>query len=204
MLRPIEYFLSKIVKKLHLRSIKGCTLHRTAKVCAGSQLVNSEMGKYSDIGYDCSIAYTKIGSFVSMGSNCTIGGARHMMTWVSTSPVFCANKDHLQKKFSRHPFNAFAETTIGSDVWISDCVMIKGGVTVGHGAVIGMGSIVTRNVPPYEIWAGNPAKMIRKRFDDETIAALLRIKWWDLEDDILAIKAKHFDDVHAFIRSAGK
>lgn len=60
-----------------------------------------------------------------------------------------------------------------------------GGVTIGNGAVIGAGSVVTKDVGPYEIWAGNPARYIRKRFDDETIRRLEEVKWWDFDDDML-------------------
>jgi acetyltransferase-like isoleucine patch superfamily enzyme len=204
MLSGIEYLFSKIIKKLHLRAVKNCTIHRTSKLCAGTQMVDSEMGRYSDIGYDCTVVRTKIGSFVSIGSNCKIGGAGHTVEWVSTSPVFNENKDHLPKKFSKHKFTRFTDTTIGNDVWIADCVLIKAGVTIGDGAVIGMGSVVTKNVPPYEIWAGNPAKILRKRFDDYITNMLLSIRWWDWNDSELSIKAKYFNDVSRFIESEQK
>jgi len=199
MLNAIEYLFAKAIKKLHLRAIKGSHIHPSSKVCAGTQMVDSRMGKHSDIGYDCLIVKTNIGSFVSMGSNCRIGGASHTMDWVSTSPVFCGNKDHLPQKFSKHAFDAFVQTNIGNDVWIADGVLVRAGVTVGDGAVLGLGSVVTKDVPPYEIWGGNPARLIRKRFGDEVIAALLRIRWWDFDDETLQKKANLFNDVRAFI-----
>ncbi len=69
--------------------------------------------------------------------------------------------------------------TIGNDVWIGYGAIILSGVCIGHGAVIGAGSVVTKDVGNYEIVAGNPARLIRKRFDDETITQLLALKWWD-------------------------
>lgn len=195
----IEYYLSKLIKKLHLRAIKNCQIHNTSKICAGTQLVNVSMGKYSDIGYDCTIINTKIGAFCSFGSNINIGGASHTITWVSTSPVFNENLDHLKKKFSHHKFKYLTQTVIGNDIWIGDRAMIKAGVIIGDGAIIGMNSVVTKDIPPYEIWAGNPAKMIKKRFEDKYIQALLKIKWWEKDDKTIKIMAESFNDIAMFI-----
>jgi len=196
----IEYYFSKLIKKLHLRAIKGCSLHPTAKVCAGSQLVNVRMGKYSDMGYDCVVVDTEIGAFCSLGSGINIGGASHSMDWVSTSPVFNANKDHIKKKFSRHEYQYSLTTKIGSDVWIGDKAMIKAGLSIGDGVVIGMGSVVTKNIPSYEIWAGNPAKMIRKRFSEDVIEYLTKMKWWDLDDREIQILAKNINNIQEFLK----
>ena len=88
---------------------------------------------------------------------------------------------------------------IGNDVWIGNRVMIKAGVNIADGAVIGMGSIVTKDIGPYEIWAGNPARMIRKRFDDETIAALEEMKWWNWNDEKIELSSGVMTDVAKFI-----
>lgn len=69
-------------------------------------------------------------------------------------------------------------TVIGNDVWIGQGAFIKAGVHIGTGAVIGMGAVVTHDVEPYKIWVGNPARLIRKRFDDEMVQQLLASKWW--------------------------
>lgn len=196
-----EFMLAKLIKKSHLRALRDCSIHCSSKVCAGCNLINVEIGKHSDIGYDCIIVNTKIGNFVSMGSDCRIGGARHTLDWVSTSPVFNGNRDHLPQKFSRHAFAPKISTSIGSDVWIADSVFIKGGVTIGDGSVVGMGSVVTKDIPPYEIWAGNPARMIRRRFSEEICRDLLLIKWWDLPDEKIREKANLIPDVEAFISS---
>ncbi len=199
MLQYIEYLLSKIIKKLHLRAIKNCKIHKSSKVCSGSHLINVTIGKHSDIGYDCTIIDTEIGAFCSLGANIVIGGASHTIDWVSTSPVFNENKDHLTKKFSCHKFNLKNHTSIGNDVWIGNCVLIKSNVSVGDGAVIGMGSVVTKDIPPYEIWAGNPAKCIKKRFESEIASELLNIKWWDWEDKKIEFYASSFTNVPELI-----
>ncbi|HCN50162.1 MAG TPA: glycosyl transferase family 1 [Chryseobacterium sp.] len=201
MLGKIEYYWSKILKKIRLRALVNVEIHSTSKVCSGSQLVNVKMGKYSDIGYDCIILNTDIGAFCSFGANIIIGGAPHTIDWVSTSPVFNKNKDHLPKKFALHDFSLEGHTSIGNDVWIANNVLIKTGVTVGDGAVIGMGSVVTKDVGPYEIWAGNPARFIKKRFDDESIKAMLAIKWWKWDDRKIEENGFLFNDVKKFIET---
>ena len=77
--------------------------------------------------------------------------------------------------------------------------MIKSGVKIADGAVIGMGSVVTKDVGAYEIWAGNPAHLIRKRFDDETISKLLESRWWNWSDDKIRLNADKYNDVNAFL-----
>ena len=71
------------------------------------------------------------------------------------------------------------DTTIGNDVWIGNSVTIMQGITIGHGSIIGTNALVTKDIPPYSIFGGNPAQMIRKRFDEETIERLLSLAWWD-------------------------
>lgn len=202
MIRNIEYLLSKIIKKLHLRAIKNCRIHKTSKVCSGSHLINTTIGKHSDIGYDCTIINTEIGAFCSFGANIVIGGANHTVDWVSTSPVFNENKDHLTKKFSHHKFDLSNHTIIGNDVWIGNSVLIKANVTVGDGSVIGMGSVVTKDIPPYEIWAGNPARFIKNRFENDIASELLHMKWWDWEDEKIELYSSSFTNVSEFIKKA--
>lgn len=74
---------------------------------------------------------------------------------------------------------------VGNDVWIGRGAFIKNGLTLGDGCVIGARSVVTKDVPPYAIVAGNPARIIRYRFDEQTISKLLEIKWWEMDDDII-------------------
>lgn len=200
MISQIEYLVSKIIKKLHLRAIINSDIHETSKVCAGSQIVNVKMNKYSDIGYDCVIINTSIGAFCSFGANIVIGGANHTVDWASTSPVFNENKDHLKKKFSHHKFDLNSKTIIGNDVWIGDRVMVKAGLNIGDGVVIGMGSVVTKSIPSYEIWAGNPAKFIKKRFKEEEIIEFNKMKWWNWDDDKIFKYSSCFNEVPELIK----
>lgn len=166
--------------------------------------MNSTFGKYSFCGYDCTIVNSDIGAFCSIASNVVIGGARHPMEWVSMSPVFYAGRDSIKKKFSEHNRIDDVRTIIGNDVWIGENALIKSGVSIGDGAVIGMGSVVTKSIPPYVIVAGCPAKIIRKRFDDYIVDKLLQIKWWEFDDMRLHKYAKYVKTPDIFIHEVEK
>jgi len=114
--------------------------------------------------------YTKysIGKFCSIADNLTIFlGGNHRIDWISTFP------------HTNNNYNSKGNIIIGNDVWIGSHVTILSGVTIGDGAVVGAYSVVTKNVAPYSIVAGNPIKLIRYRFTPDEIQQLLNIKWWD-------------------------
>lgn len=198
--KPI-YYWSKLLIKLRGSAVIGCSIHPTSKIESGSHIVNSSFGRYSFCGYNCKIINCEVGSFVSIADSAVIGGARHPIEWASTSPVFYEGKDSIVKKFSRFDLPSHETTIIGSDVWIGDRAIIKAGVQIGHGAVIGMGSVVTKNVPPYAIVGGNPAKLIRMRFDENVIEHLLASKWWEKQDQEIEIYAKNIKSIDQFLKT---
>ncbi len=194
----LKYYMVKIRKKLSLSAIKNSKIDKQAYISGGSTVLCSEIGKYTYTGYDVSIIYTKIGRFCSIADNCKIGGASHPIQWISTSPLFHCGKNVFRKQFSQHEYEPYSYTHIGNDVWIGQNVLIKSGVTIGNGAVIGMGAVVTRDIGAYEIWAGNPARLIRKRFNDDVICQLEKKQWWMWEDEKIRQYAKYMKSVHDF------
>lgn len=196
----LSYYWSKLFKKLRSKAIVNSVIHKTSKVEAGSEIVNSSFDKHSFCGYNCEIINVQIGSFCSIANHVVIGGGMHPIDWVSTSPVFYKGRDSVKTKFSEFEREAPKKTIIGNDVWIGECTLIKQGVTIGDGAIIGMGSVVTRDVAPYSIVGGCPAKEIRKRFTDDIVTELLQSKWWNLPEDKLRLYANEIKSPVEFLK----
>ena len=199
-LGKLKLIWAKGLKKiLRPASLNNCQIHKTAKVCPESELTGVSLGRYSYVGNRCFAVNAKIGSFCSVADNCRIGGASHPIEYVSSSPVFHRGKNILKKNYTSFDSPKTPQTVIENDVWLGAGCQIKSGVTIHTGAVIGMGSIVTHDVPPYEIWAGNPAKKLRDRFDRQTAERLLESKWWEYSEEKLQAAARHFDDPKSYL-----
>ena len=205
----IGYLYAKAVKKLRGKCILNSHIDKSSIVFSGSDIIDSSVGKYTYIGYDCHIDKADIGSFCSLSDHIFIGGAEHPMRWVSTSPVFQKVKGVTERgsgasiKLANHEVEVFKRTTIGNDVWIGHPAVIRTGVTIAHGAVIGSGAVVTKDVPPYAIVGGIPAQIIRYRFDEQTIDRLIRSQWWELPLHTLKTSAKHITDPIRFLKDLG-
>lgn len=196
----VLYYFSKLVKKLHLPAIKRSVIDHKAKVCTGAHVVDSVVGRYSYVGNFTTVLNCSIGSFCSIADNCTIGGMAHPVDWVSTSPTTYAGKNCLGVNFSDNIFEEGKKTVIDHDVWIGDGCFIKAGVHIATGSVVGMGSVLTKDTKPYEVWAGNPARKIKDRFDEETVKCLLATTWWEWSDKKLQRKANAFNDIEEFVK----
>ncbi|MDA0782068.1 MAG: CatB-related O-acetyltransferase [Rickettsiales bacterium] len=143
-------------------------------------LDNADKNKDCDkliIGKYCSIAS---GAVFMMGGN---NGHRHDR--LASYPLDIIEKTRKPGKKNLEGYRKKGDTVIGNDVWIGTEAMIMPGIQIGDGAVIGARAVVTKNVEPYNIVGGNPAKVIKKRFTDEEIKILLKIKWWDLEEETI-------------------
>jgi len=122
-----------------------------------------------------------IGSFCSIGSGAAFimaGNQGHRNEWISTFPFFFM-PEVPEFEGAENGYLPAGDTVIGNDVWIGSEAIIMPGIKIGDGAVIGTRALVTKNVEPYAIVGGNPARTIRKRFDDDDIARLLEMKWWE-------------------------
>ncbi len=196
----VVFYWFKVLKKLRGSGVKNSKIHQTSKIESGSNIVNVTMDKHSFCGYNCEIVNCKIGSFVSIANGVIIGGGMHPLQWSAMSPVFYKGRDSVKTKFSEHPREEVKTTIIGHDIWIGQNALIKQGVTIGTGAVVGMGSVVTKDVPPYAIVGGNPARIIRMRFDEKTSVALLKSEWWKLPESKLKKAAKDIIKPTVFLK----
>ncbi|MCH9608999.1 MAG: Chloramphenicol acetyltransferase [Chlamydiales bacterium] len=128
-----------------------------------------------------------IGSFCSIGTGVSFimaGNQGHHMDWISTFPFFYIDEKCMED--APDGYQSVGNTEVGHDVWIGAEAMIMPGIKIGHGAIIGARSMVTKDVKPYSIIGGNPAKVIRMRFSDNQIEQLLEMAWWNWSEDKLA------------------
>ncbi|GHY28920.1 group 1 glycosyl transferase [Vibrio cholerae] len=199
MLDRIFYVLSKVIKKIYLPSVIHSKIHSSSKIEGGSSVVSTVMGKHSFCGYACDIYFADIGNFTSIASGVIIGGARHPMEWVGMSPVFYKGRDSIKKKFTEYKLPLVPKVVIGSDVWIGRNAIILSGVKIGHGAVIGAGSVVTKDVAPFSVVAGNPASIKKFRFNTAIIEDLLETEWWNLDESRLNEVVQFIREPEVFI-----
>ncbi len=151
-----------------------------------------------------------IGSFCSIGSGATFimaGNQGHRNEWISTFPFYWMS-DVSAFDGSENGYLPAGDTIIGNDVWIGSEAIIMPGIRIGDGAVIGTRALVTRDVEPYSIVGGNPAKVIRKRLNDRQIDLLLKMRWWDWPDEQLQpampiLTSGNVDALHHYWMLAG-
>lgn len=175
-------------------------------VGTNSVISNTIIGKHSYIGQNCKLDDCIIGNFCSIGANIKIITNTHpTRSYVSTSPEFFSTKKQTGHSyvdidsFNENLLVSGKKLIIGNDVWIGDDVTFIGGISVGDGAIIALGAVVTKDVPPYAIVGGVPAKIIRYRFTDKIIEKLKEISWWDKSEEWLQIHAGLFADVNEFV-----
>lgn len=157
------------------------------------------MGSLSYVSNDASLINVEIGCFCSIGPHVQVGLAPHpSRTFVSTYPAFyrentvgCPLVFRDNKIFD----DAIPKTVIANDVWIGSNVIVPGGVHIGNGAIVAAGSVVVKDVPPYAIVGGNPAKIIKYRFSEEQIRFLVKLEWWDWPIEKIRQYVDDFSDI---------
>lgn len=146
-------------------------------------LINVKVDDYTYIGGESKIQNTSIGKFCSLGPELRIGLGRHPIHLKSTFPGFYSDNHGyygVDKEYNNEE-SSYLPVKIGNDVWIGTRAMILDGVTIGDGAIVAAGAVVTKDVPPYAIVGGVPAKIIKYRFDKHEIGRMLETKWWNNE-----------------------
>ena len=192
MMKRIILLICSKIKSLFSRDlsfssrIEYSDISPKAKINGHCKLFHATIGDYSYVGDHQRLIYANVGKFCSIAGGGAIGMGTHTLNNLSTSPIFTAKHNGVGISWTdQQPTNEYREINIGNDVWIGTRALIMGGVTIGDGAVVGAGAIVTKDVPPYAIVGGVPAKIIRYRFSEEIIDRLLTMKWWNLPEDVL-------------------
>ncbi len=157
----------KFAFKKPLYALRKNHFEKGAKVSSHVALRKSTIGSYTHIGPYCSFNCVKMGNYCSIATGVHIGGEEHAFFDFSTSDLLSDKND------------AETQTTIGNDVWIGAQCYIRMGVSIGDGAVVGANSFVNKDVPPYAIVAGSPAKIIKYRFDKEKIKKIQESGYWN-------------------------
>ena len=162
-------------------------LDKCAAIYRGVKIKNSRVGAYSYISPNTEVENAKIGKFCSIADHCHIGMGTHNIDQISTSPIFTQKVNGTKARWVDENVNdsPLLKVNIGNDVWVGSRAMILGGVSVGDGAVIAAGAVVTKDVPAYAIVGGVPAKIIKYRFSKELIMQLIESKWWNYSEAVL-------------------
>jgi len=195
----LDYLYSYIKFDRYKKSIsffscwdRDTKLAKNVYIACGVRLGFCDVGEYTRIRHFSTIYYTTIGKFSTISKNSRIGIGQHPTNLVSTNLIFYKSNPITNKWVRPIKFEEYKPILIGNDVWVGESSMIMGGVKIGDGAVIAARSVVTKNVPPYAIVAGVPAKVVKYRFDEETINRLLDIKWWDLPEQVIGDRVEAF------------
>lgn len=163
-------------------------------VAAGTILSNAKLGRFTNVSANVRIGNCSLGAFCSVGPEAMIGGlGKHPTQWLTTHPSFYSTLGQVGLHFAREDsYEELPYTLVGNDVWIGARAIILDGLTVGDGAIIAAGAVVAKDVPPYAIVGGVPAKIIRYRFRKDVIDALVDWKWWELSTTVLQEIASDF------------
>lgn len=212
----IIYYKLLYIKK-HVKFDKGVTLNSNHyfegwnAVGKNTEISYTSVGQGTYISDNCIIRMTKLGRYCSIGNNVQMGiGTHPTKVYVSTHPAFFSTSKERGFTFAQK--DTFEELTyidterkyvlsIGNDVWVGSNVIFTDGLQIGDGAIVAAGAVVTKDVPPYAIVGGVPAKIIRYRFTDEEIEKLISIKWWQWDIAKLKQQSHLFNNINEFLKT---
>lgn len=211
-INAVLIFKFNLLNQGKIRSFKvafwSSSIDKSCNVRSGTYLYNVQIGYATYISEDCFFVNAKFGKFCSIAPNVKLYCGEHpLRDFVSTHPAFYAvDANTYTVGFSDNDYFGKIKKnkdgcylSVGNDVWIAGNVSIIAGISIGDGAVVLPGAVVNRDIPPYEIWGGIPARKIKDRFTSETKEYLLNFKWWDKDPCWLKSNYKIFHDIGSFI-----
>ena len=176
-------------------------------ILSGAKLYDVQVGKYSRIGVNCQVSSATIGNFTAIGKDTVITVGQHPTNYLTSHSIFYekGNWGWHDDWIAPIDFQSDKRVTIGNDVWIGRQCIILDGVTIGDGAIVATGAVVTKDVPPFAIVGGVPAKVLKYKFSQEIIDRLEEIQWWNLPDekiteviDLFHTKNPSLDDINRY------
>lgn len=182
--------------------VTNCNLGRYTEISDHAVLAESSLGDYSYVMQRCDIIYTDIGKFSNIASDVRINPGNHPVEWVSQHHFLYRLKQYElagEDNESFFKWRSIQRVHIGHDTWIGHRAIILPGITIGNGAVIAAGSVVTKDVAPYTIVGGVPAKQIRQRFPSAIGRSLEKIGWWHWSHEQLRERLEDFYNIREFI-----
>lgn len=205
-------FLSKLLPELNIlrdkkinwsylsSDLSDSVVDKFVKLQQPHKIDNSEIGEGTYLAANSNVSFTQIGKFCSIGPNFLCGWGIHPTDGISTSPMFYSTlKQNGRTLCNSDKIEERKKIIIGNDVFIGANVTVLDGVVIGDGAIIGAGAVVSKDIPPYAIAIGCPIKTIKYRFPEEYIEKLLKIKWWNFEENEIKDVEKYFFDINAFL-----
>ncbi len=199
----IFYYAKYAGKNIHLEymaELSGVKFENFNVVRKFARLRDVTIGRQSYIGRGSQVYHANIGRFCSIGPEVIIGPGEHPIDGVvSSHPSFYSLLNQTGKGYTdEQKFDEFPRTIVGNDVWIGARAILRTGITIGNGSVIAAGAVVTHDVPANSVVGGVPARLIRKRHDDDLYELIESLQWWNWTDDDLESHGHLFTDTKKF------